>query len=229
MKSNIKKHRESFGFPFFTIVIFSTFIWLLWLTTTNVQEGKRIPIKTKFLFSNIQFQENESYGSPLLFAKPSSKGFSADYHINLKDNSNIEFIPTQSPIFHKLDAEKLKTSTPNAENIVKKTIAPEILNKTNQRQPNHNLEKMVSLSKNLKELKFKIDTEKLNLNINKSRYAFYTVDINSDGVIDHIFVEKTNLSNEHIVELNKAMVSAEFDTPEKNEIGQIKFFFKNNE
>ncbi len=228
MKSNIKKHKEYFGYPFFTIVIFSALIWILWLTATNVPDGKRIPLNTKFFFSNIQFQENEAYGSPLLFAKPSSKGFSADYNINLRDNSNIEFISSQSPIFQKLDSKNLKVSTPTAENIVKKTIKPELLNNNNERQFNNNHEKMISLSKNLKRLNFKIDMEKLNLNISKSRYAFYSVEINTEGMINHIFVEKTNLTSEQIVKLNKVIVSAAFDIPEKNQIGQIKFFFKNN-
>jgi len=229
MTSNIKKHRESFGYPFFTIVIFSATIWLLWLTATSVPEHQRAQLHTKFFFSDIQFKENESYGSPLLFAKPSSKGFSADYNINLKDNSNIEFIPAQSPIFQKIDSQKLKATTPPAENIVKKTITPELINKHNRRQTNKNVEKMISLSKNLKELNFKIDTKKIDLNINKSSYAFYNVQINTEGMINHIFIEKTNLTKEQIVLLNRILLSAKLDIPKKDEIGHIKFFFKNNE
>jgi len=229
MKSNIKKSRESFAYPFFTIIIFSITIWLLWLTATNIPERQRAQLYTKFFFSNIQFKENESYGSPLLFAKPNSKGFSTDYNINLKDNSNIEFIPPQSPIFQEIDSEKLKASTPTAENIVKKTIAPELINEDNRRQTNQNIDKMISLSKNLKKLNFKIDTKKIDLNINKSRYAFYTVQINTEGMIKHIFIEKTNLTNEQIIMLNKVIMTATLNIPKKDELGHIKFFFKNND
>jgi len=229
MKSNIKKSRESFVYPFLSIVIFSITIWLLWLTATNVPERHRFPLYTKFFFSNIPFKENESYGSPLLFAKPSSKGFSADYNINLKDNSTIEFIPSQSPIFQKLNLAKLKASTPTAENLVKKNIEPNLIHKANKQQANQNFEKMMSISKNLKALNFKIDNTKLNLKTNKSRYAFYTVQIDVDGIIKHIFIEKTNLSKEQIVQLNRIILSATLDIPLKDEIGHIKFFFKNTD
>jgi hypothetical protein len=223
-----KQYKESFGYPFIAILICSIAMWFLWLTISNIPEKQREQSTTNFFFTNVQLQENESYGSPLLFAKPSEKGFSANY--NFKENFNIDFIPAQTPIFQSLKSDSLKTVTPYSENIVKKTISPNLVNIPGDNRNQKQVHKQISISENLKKLNFTVDMGNFTLNeMKKNRYAICTVLIPAKGTIEHIFFEKTNLTKEQLVQLNRAILSSKFDRPKEEEMGLIKFFFKNGD
>ncbi|MDA3799068.1 MAG: hypothetical protein PF692_08305 [Kiritimatiellae bacterium] len=230
MKQKQPQYIESnFRYPLFGILAFSVGIWFMWFTVNTAPQKTRIQNTTKFFFSNIPFKERDSYARPLLFAKPSAKGFAANYNnLNLKEKSNIEFLEDQKPIFESIETETLRAKTPAVDNTIKKTIIPNLLYDNHKRsslKPEH-LE--LSMSKNLKKLNLTIDMSTPALqNMPNNKYAICSIQLGSNGLLEHIFFDKTNLSKDERFILNRVIQTAKFDTPEEQANGQIKIFIKN--